>query len=276
MGQHYIPQYYLNGFTDLSSKIFQYEKGTSTILPTSTKSVANENHRWSEETESYLANQIEAPANQVIDKIRNHAHITQSEKEILSAYMVVLWRRVPRGLSRTKSYVPKFFDDLNNHIQKLMEANPSKIDVFQNRQQEIKSLRLKFENEFPRELWSEYLKPDVTPQTLATIPKMTWTFLTSQSTQPFLTSDNPVFFFENLGIGRSESEISFPISNTITLWATWRKDVKENFIRANESAIKEINRRTASNMTKYVFYSLSASWVVNLINKKNFRLNRIK
>ncbi len=275
MGQHYVPQYYLNGFTNLSSTIYQYEKETSTILPTSTKSVANENHRWSEETESYPANQIEAPANQVIDKIRNHAPITQNEKEILSAYMVVLWRRVPRGLDRTKSYAPKFLDDLNNRILKLMEANPSKIDILQDRQQEIKSLRLKFENEFPRELWSEYLKPDVTPQTLATIPKMTWNFLTSQTTQLFLTNDNPVFFFENLGVGRPESEITFPISSTITLWATWRKDLKENFIKANESAVKEINRRIASNTTKYVFYSLSAPSVVNLINKKNFRLNRI-
>ena len=275
MGQHYVPQYYLNGFTDLSSTIYQYEKGSSIILPTSTKSVANENHRWSEKTELYLANQIEAPANQVIDKIRYHTPITQSEKEILAAYMVVLWRRVPRGLDRTKTYVPKFFDDLDSHILKLMEANPSKIDILQDRQQEIKGLRLKFEDEFPRELWSEYLKPNVTPQTLATIPKMTWNFLTSKTTQPFLTNDNPVFFFENLGIGRPESEITFPISSTITLWATWRKDLKENFIRANESAVKEINRRTASNTTKYVFCSFSAPWVVNLINKKNFRLNRI-
>jgi len=275
MGQHYVPQYYLEGFTDIYSKIHQYEKGKITILSTATQSVANENHRWSSETENYLANQIEVPANPVLKNIRNKLPINQLEKEVLAAYMVVLLRRVPKGWQRTKKFVPEFFDNLENLVLKLMEEHPAKIDILKRRQLEIKELRTKWENEFPSELWSEYLKPDYTPQILAALPAMTWTFLVSERGIPFLTNDNPVFFFEGLGIGKTESEVIFPVSSSVTLFASWKANFVEGYVSAKEVIIREINRRTASNTTKYAFYSREANWVVNLINKKHYKLYRI-
>ena len=104
---------------------------------------------------------------------------------------------------------------------------------------------------------------------------MTWTFLTSEKKQPFLTNDNPVFFFEGLGIGKHQSEITFPISGTIALWATWRTNLAEGYVAAKDAATREINRRIASAATRYVYYSIQAPWVVSLINKKNLKLHRL-
>ena len=281
MGQHYIPQYYLKGFSDspISSNIWVYEKGSKQIFKKPIKKVANENKRWPESVEAYLANKIETPAKPVLDKIRNRQPIMQGDKEVLSAYMVVMLKRVPRGKERTKANAPKAlnkaFAIVENNILKRFGENPSLAGVRQHYLQELQSLKFEYENEFPLELWYNNLNPENTPRLRATLPAMTWVFLTSERKQPFLTNDNPVFFFEGLGIGRPESEVTFPISSTIALWATWRKNLVEGYIAAKDADIIQINRRTASTATKYVYYSIQAPWVVALINKKNMKLHRL-
>jgi len=281
MGQHYIPQYYLDGFSDspTSSNIWVYEKDSNRIFRTTTKTVANENRRWPKSVEAYLANQVEAPAKSVLEKIRNRKPIMQGDKDVLSAYMVVMLKRVPRGLERTKTNAPdvleQTFASLNIDILRLISEHPSKASILQNRLQELQSLKLKYQSEFPMEVWYDNLTPDSSPKLLAILPAMTWIFLSSDKRQPFLTNDNPVFFFESLGIGRPESEISFPISSTIALWATWRTNLVEGYIAAKDATIKEINRRTASAATRYVFYSVKAPWVVSLVNKRTLKLHRM-
>jgi hypothetical protein len=281
MGQHYIPQYYLNGFTEPlgTSSIWMYEKGSDQILNTTTKSVANENRRWPKATEKYLAEKVEAPANPVLDKIRNHKAVTESDKYILSNYMVVMLKRVPRGLQRTKSNAPKViehtFDKLKGDILRLMKEYPANSNILEQRLRELPGLRSKYENEIPMEVWYENLKPEASPRLLTVLPTMTWIFLVSNKGRLFLTNDNPVFFFESLGIGRPESEITFPISSNVALWATWHKGSVEGYHAAKDSIVREINRRTASAATRYVFYSEEAQWVVALINKKNWKLRRL-
>ncbi|PIU57506.1 MAG: hypothetical protein COS88_00905, partial [Chloroflexi bacterium CG07_land_8_20_14_0_80_51_10] len=227
-----------------------------------------------------VANQIEDPAKPVLDKIRSRQPMAVNNKETLSDYMVIMLKRVPKDLERITANFPavleRVFANLNKEILRLIEEHPSEKDIFQERLQELPRLKLKYENEFPMELWYDTLTPDSLPRVRAILPAMTWVFLTSEKKQPFLTSDNPLFFFEGLGMGRPESEITFPISSRIALWATWRKDLRESYIPAKDAAIKEINRRTASAATKYVYYSEETQWVVDLINKKNVRLNRLK
>lgn len=226
-----------------------------------------------------MANEIEAPANAVLDKIRNHQPITQSEKGVLSAYMVVMLQRVPKGLARAKAAFPKVlekvFDNLEKEIQRLITEHPSKKNILQDRLQELPSLKSEYESDFPMEVWYQAIKPDALPCLRVILPAMTWLFLTADKRQPFLTSDNPVFFFESLGIGRAESEVTFPISSTIALWATWRKDLREGYISAKDAAIRQINGRTARTATKYAYYSEETQWVVKLINKKNPKLHRL-
>ena len=187
--------------------------------------------------------------------------------------------RVDRGLERMKTNAPKVlervFYNVENQLTRLIEVHPSKRNILQQRLQELASLKPKYEKEFPIEIWYELIHSNALPQIRAILPAMTWVFFASNKKQHFLTSNNPVFFFEWLGIGRPESEITFALSSTVALWATWR-NVKEGYIPIKENLIREINRRIVSIATKYVYYSEEAQWVVNLINKKNFRLNRIK
>ena len=280
MGQHYVPKYYLNGFTGLSDSpyIYVYEKGAKEILRTNIKNVANENRRWSEKVEKYLSNQIEIPAQPVFEKIRNRRSITQNDKNILSAYMVVLIERVPKAQQRIKANFPKIrektYKDLEIEIQRLIEQNPTKSNILEHNLQLLQSIMKTDFDEFPMENWYEHLNPNILPGVYKILPTMTWTFLKTNTSLSFLTSDNPVFFFEWLGIGRPESELTFPISSDICLLATWAR-VKEGYITTTEAIIKEINRRSASSATRYVYYSAENSGVSNLINRKNWKFKRI-
>lgn len=170
----------------------------------------------------------------------------------------------------------KVFNDVEREILRLIAEYPSRKSTLQKRLQELPGLKAKYENDLPAEVWYQSLTPDTLPQVRVVLPTMTWIFLTSDKRQPFLTSDNPFFFFEKLGIGRSESEITFTISSTVTLWATWHKNLMEGYTPAKDSIIKEINRRTASAATKYVYYLRRAQWIVRLVNKKTWRLNRLR
>jgi len=78
-----------------------------------------------------------------------------------------------------------------------------------------------------------------------------------------------------MGIGRKYSEISFPISSHIVLWATWRADVPCDFIKASTPIIRELNRRTVHNASRYIYHSRYEYWIPALVQKKNLNLNRI-
>ena len=114
----------------------------------------------------------------------------------------------------------------------------------------------------------------MTPQSPRLLSQMTWRFFTCEKPNAFLTNDNPVFIFKHIGIGNKYSELTFPISSYITLWATWRY-IDEGYFPANNHVIKEINRRTASEATRFIYFSKNRDWVVTLANKKEHPLSFI-
>lgn len=82
MGNHYVPRYYLKGFSqDDGKSICAYDKNERRCFATQVKSIANETDFYSPEVEEYLANSIEAPANGVLKKIRDRIEISADDKK---------------------------------------------------------------------------------------------------------------------------------------------------------------------------------------------------
>ena len=79
-----------------------------------------------------------------------------------------------------------------------------------------------------------------------------------------------------MGIGNPESEVTFPISSHIALWATWRFDLKEGYFPTNSQVVKELNRRTCSTATRFVFHSHMEDWVLPLLIKDRLQLNMLR
>lgn len=281
MGDHYIPQHYLRGFASSNDRmIWTYEKNGTIKFSSYTKNTGHENNYYSPEVEMYLANQIEAPANKVIDKIRSRKNLTEEDKTNLATYMVVMLKRVPQSKIRMKEMAPgvaqKQEEKCDQEITKLINEHPDKTELLEKRRAEIKQNLEKYSKNPPKDFWISLISPERSSNVINILQQMTWHFLTFNEYPAFLTCDNPVFYFKWMGIGKSESEVTFPISSDIVLWATWRKDIEEKYSEINKQALKEINRRTATNATRFVYHARDESWIPKFIAKKNHGLNRLR
>lgn len=280
MGHHYLPQYYLKGFTESEDNmLWAFEKGNGNNFNTQVKKIANIKKFYSEEIEQKLADDIEGPGNIVLDKIRNREPIDDNDKSVFSEYIAVMWKRVPRAKEDLKNMAPRLADGiskkLNEDLDRFIRENPGKSAIIENRKKEIKEILGQYATNPPEDIWLGNILPDRTPRIVEAIKSMTWTFWVYDKEPAFLTCDNPVFYFTSLGVGRAESEISFPISSHIVLWATWRDDLPWNFIDASTQIVKEINRRTADNASRFVFHCRKETWIEPFLKKNSWKLHRI-
>ena len=281
MGEHYVPQYYLKGFSNREGKqIWVYDKKERRKFVTQVKSIANVTGFYSPEVEQYLADTIEVPANRVIRKIRNRGQVTDCDKGILAVYMAVMMKRVPKGKERLRELTPSVKEKLSQEIHErltiLASIQPEKASLIQRRESEIQEILDKYSKEPPKEIWLDTIPPERSPLVVAALTGMTWRFLTFDDKPVFLTSDNPVFYFTSIGMGKPESEVTFPISSHIVLWATWRTDLPEGYIAVTNQVVKEINRRTAKNALRYVFHRRDEYWILPFVTKALWKLNLLR
>ena len=280
MGDHYIPQFYLKGFTENENvdSIWVYNKNGD-MFKASIRNIAQQNRLYSKDVEQYLANKVEEPANKVIKKIRELQPLSDEEKVIFSQYMMVMWKRVPKHKKWVKDKAPEImnpvFERVEQELIELGKKYPEKIDLVEKRKKELSEIRENKEDELIYDIWLNNLPPDKTPQSVDVLSQMTWRFLIADEGQFFLTSDNPLFFFNWMGIGKEISEVTFPITKKIALWATWRSDISEGFLSTSSQAVKEINRRTASIAAQYLYSPYADQWIRTLADKSKFRLTRL-
>jgi hypothetical protein len=280
MGHHYLPQYYLKGFSKtVDNMLWAYDKGTGGKINTQIKSLANITDFYSQETEQYLANDIEGPANAVLDKIRSRNLINDDDKIIFAKYMAVMWKRVPRAKDDLKKMAPRLADGiaekLNADLDQIIAKEPQKAEFIEKRRKEIDDILSIYAVNPPKDIWLENIPPERTPRIVEAIKAMTWSFWEFNQNPVFLTCDNPLFYFTGMGVGKPDSEISFPISSHIVLWATWRVDLPAKFIKASTQIVKELNRRTVDNASKYIYHSRDENWIEPFIKKGRWKLNRI-
>ena len=281
MGDHYVPRYYLKGFSQNDGKtIYVYDKTEQRCFETQVKSIANETDFYSPEVEGYLANTIEASANDVLKKIRDRVEISAYDKQILSAYMTCMIKRVPKGKEKLKELAPGIAEEVRQKIDILLDAaareQPDKNEFIQERRAEIGEIIDRYAKDPPNQIWLINMPPEKSPRVLAALSSMTWQFLIFDGYPAFLSSDNPLFFFTSMGIGKPESEVTFPISSNIALWATWRLDLKEGYFPTNSQVVKELNRRTCSIATRYIFHCKSEDWVLPVLTMGRWQLSMIR
>jgi hypothetical protein len=98
---------------------------------------------------------------------------------------------------------------------------------------------------------------------------MRWTFWIARKTFFYVTSDNPVFYFKEIGLGRTpQSNLTFPIISTILLMAHWSKYFKLGYCFATTSLISEFNLRSIYNSEKSVFSERDENWITKYLQVK--------
>lgn len=278
MGKHYVPRFYLDGFT-ANGRLWTHDKRDGRSFLSQPKSVANESDAYPDDVEQYFANEIEDPAKDAITKARLLQPLTLSDRDALADYIVSLWKRVPAGRQRVMKQMPAVGlavrEDIFSRLDFIEVEDPSTSDLVAEKKRQVDSIIASHCDGSRRDVWHHTLRLEMTPRIADGLKSMHWRYLHAADGM-LLTSDNPVFFFAHEGIGNPQSEVTFPISSTVAIWANYQLAPHQKIIQMKPFARKELNRRTVFSASRFVFSAENESWILPLMQKKSICLNRLR
>ncbi|MEK6476008.1 DUF4238 domain-containing protein [Catalinimonas sp. 4WD22] len=132
---HYVPRYYLKGFSNPNSNLVWTYSKRSKKAPFSTNpiNVAVERDFYKlnlyegendvSALEKYFAEEVETPVNITLDKISEKKKINTEEKKDLSFYIYALYRRVPAAKERAKDFIPKVANSMLSETSQMIDSH---------------------------------------------------------------------------------------------------------------------------------------------------------
>jgi hypothetical protein len=298
---HITPAFYLRGFTcpeeGRRSFIWVYERGlpykpgyikTGVYNPCQRPVTATgfewdyyafekpDGSGWDYETYENHLEKIEDAAKPAILRLRRHELVEGADRMALATYMAVMLKRVQRRRDWADGMWPEFireFEQGSKVLEQLdaYEKNTSPSDT--KRLANIARMRAEYTglmnqyksaHSIPRHI----LLPILTGQSKIppALHDMNWRLLVCDKGEFFLTSDNPLWFDEQRGIGSQRLEVLFPVSSDAVLVIT-RKAVAEGVFGAGRHVVEEVNRRSATRATRYLYGRQPEAWAVKLLGR---------
>ncbi len=284
MGLHYVPRKYLAGFCEPGSDrmLWQYDKQRDSFARVSLSTAANEADFYPAEVEVQLANDVEAPANVVIEKLRAGQAVTSKERADLAFYIATMLKRVPASRKKGMELLPSVLEETVRETKELIirMGQQGLIDpaLQARRLAEAEAAAKKFSKQPPPETLERVNSPWPSEQMIASVYFMSWRLLTTVGPSYFMTSDNPVFFFTCYGLQGEQAELVFPISSDLALHGCWQplRLKEKQLLKAPQQFVKEFNRRIANAATRFIFYRQNAEWIRTVSQKTEPYLNRIR
>lgn len=259
MGKHYVPQFFLQGFTR-HGRFLVFDKTKTKWFPSQPKSVANEGDLWSDEIETFVTENIENPANHAIEQLRNRLQLSPQDREALARYIAFLWKRVPANREQFNGNIPEVSERIRAELNlTLKTANQKAV---------ANAYIDKLIAERPPELWQASIRTGFTRDVPGAITNMQWQVLHTDD-QLYLASDNPLFFFRSDGIGQPTSEITLPLGSRSALVGHNRSRGGPLHIDASPCHVKEINRRTVSKAMRFIFAEEQLPWMTPFVEKEH-------
>jgi hypothetical protein len=268
---HYLPKFYLENFIDPQNHpyIWIYEKGNTVIKKASAIDIAVKKDYYTfitisgrKDTDTYenLLAEIECKAAPVFQNIIKHENLDEKSKFNFAAFLAFTLIRVP------------YFRDKIRHLAKMVtkkrvQAIAADPDAFKsyvtkfNLQEVIKDqeqLRRSLQQGNHDIKISSYVSLEMMPQfaidLISVFQEMHWYFLLSTNNMSFVTSDNPIVYFNQLpdahflsdkgfinGLKNKYTEISFPISSNIVFLGTWgRLTEYQSYSELNNCRIRDM------------------------------------
>jgi hypothetical protein len=281
MGKHFIPQAYLRNFEDPSKPgfVWVHDKLNNSAALAEIDHVAQSRNFYDDKIEKLLA-AVEGPANSVIKKLISQSQISRKERLQLASYIGVMTKRVPAHRKRAAGMMPEariaVFSEVREAINELSKDPRADPEIIAKRLTELNAAEIKFAEHPPQEALEQVNNPWPTTEHIELIFSMTWRVLLSNGPLGFISTDNPVFVFDQFGLAHNESEITFPLSTWCALHGSWQKSNSDLvWLKTAPSTLKEFNRRAASVAGRLAFYHGRAGWLLEILRKEKPLLNRI-
>lgn len=277
---HYTPKKYLLRFADSEGRVWLHDsKSNSRSRQAGVRVIGNEFGLYSDEVETDLNIQAEMPSHAAFALVIAGVPLSEAERAALAKYIIVMWKRVPTAKVRALAHIPEIMhathDVLMAEIDAIVAADPSRHRDADKTRVWAKAYIDTMKAERPSHLWYNSFNLGETSPSEEVLLSMKWVFLRSDKHQ-FLTSDNPVFVFPEEGINRPQSELTFPISSSIALWATRLPRKQGSYTDASPSVVRQINARTAANSKRFVFSKTNDSWIKPFTIKGGWLLEHLE
>lgn len=270
MGDHCVPRAYLRAFCDAprSEYLFAYERHTGRCFRSNVKNVAQERGFFPKDVERRLEQEIESPANVVLQKIRARQQISETEKVTLATYMATLMKRVPSHRQWLAGRIPdqlnETFGKLVEGLKELRQGRPDLASKIDHRLLQVQTLRNAYEEKLPPGLLERVNEPWPGVNVVAALAAMTWRLCTADGPSFFVTSDNPLFFFSCWGVASQLSEVSFPIDTRLVLHGSFQPGRDCCYSPVSQQLVKELNRRAVSVAKRHIFYFRREEWLASV------------
>jgi hypothetical protein len=188
--------------------------------------------------------------------------------------------RVPDRRQRAHALIPKVLVESSERVRERLIANARQTntdpELLSRRLAESDQIVARLAADPPPEVIAQIRAPWPTENMCRAIYDMTWRVLTADGPSFFVTTDNPVFFFREYGIGTPDSELTVPLSTNCVLHGCHELDRRGvTFLQATEQFVREVNRRMVSAATRLVFYHENARWLESMARKDEPRLTRV-
>lgn len=280
---HSVPKWYLDAFAapEEPGLVWQFDKKTLTFTESaiSTAKILQQREFYDLDAERELYEKVEKPGNSVINKLRSHKAISGEDRAVLARYIATMLTRVNRHRTRKHELYPQVLTEvLSNFRADVRSAAFDKIidqSIIERWLTEADLFEKKYQENPPPDIHGKIRNPFPSNQLINLVFSMRWRFLQADGPSYFITSDNPVFFFECWGLGSPESEFTFPLSHDLAICG-YRSTVQrsEEWVKS-QKLVREVNRRTAHAASRFVFYRKRVWWVAKIASKSNPELQRI-
>lgn len=247
MGKHYIPQFLLGGFTH-EGRLHVFDKLITQWFRSQPKSVANERNLWPDEVETFITEQVEQPAQDAIERLRQRESLNERDRLALGRYIAFLWKRVPAGRERFLNSLPEVAEALRRDLIPRLVSDDLRLKANAYIDKAIADRSTVF--------WHESMKAEFRRDVAGVIARMSWEIL-HVSEPSYLSSDHPVFFFPTDGIGRVTSELTIAVSSRAALVCRYAAGGSVLHKDAQQYQVHEINRRTVHNATRFIFSEIA-------------------
>jgi hypothetical protein len=281
MGHHYVPQQYLKGFATPKDPtiIWMYDKTSGPSKRVPIRAVAQAANYFDPQTEADLNSLVEGPAQAALLKLVRNEPISSDERVKVSLYIATMVMRVPRRRRQAHELIPaaleQTMNDIRVAINELRQRGADE-ELIAERLREHERVHEEFLRKSPAAVLDHLRSPWPSANIHAAIHGMTWRIAFNPQVQ-LITSDNPAYFFERYGLGKPESELTFPLTSRAVLFGSWRGP-REGLIHmeVRPIVIREANRRIAYGAERVVFYHNDEEWVSAVATKPSLELNRIE
>jgi hypothetical protein len=253
--------------------IWVYPRGGEPRLA-SIKNVAQASRFYDEDVERDLNTYVEGPANPIFDKLRRGESIDIDERFQVALYLATMVKRVPRSRERGQALIPGLLEEtITEFRRKIMDYAAQRGATTEARRKwldHLKGIEERWRVETPSAVIDEMRKPWPSEESVMIIYRMQWRVLVTGPPEMFITSDNPAFFFESLGITKDHhGELCFPLSPSRCLHCSHqRTSTPLVFVNCEREVVREMNRRVASAATSMVMGHRKESWPMKLLRKR--------